>query len=86
MFYASDFVESIDKPAQFWERQSDKISWFQSPKNILTKDDKGFYHWFEGGKLNTCYLALDQHVINGHGNQPALIFDSPVTDKKKSFT
>jgi len=86
MFYASDFVESIDKPAQFWERQSDKISWFQSPKNILTKDDKGFYHWFEGGKLNTCYLALDQHVINGYGNQPALIFDSPVTDIKKSFT
>ena len=31
-------------------------------------------------------MALDQHVINGHGNQPALIFDSPVTDKKKSFT
>jgi acyl-coenzyme A synthetase/AMP-(fatty) acid ligase len=86
MFYASDFVESIHKPAQFWEKQSDKISWFQSPKNILTKDDKGFYHWFESGKLNTCYLALDQHVINGYGNQPALIFDSPVTDIKKSFT
>ena len=31
-------------------------------------------------------MALDQHVINGYGNQPALIFDSPVTDKKKSFT
>ena len=68
------------------DRQSDKISWFHTPENILTKYDKGFYHWFEGGKLNTCYLALDQHVINGHGNQPALIFDSPVTDKKKSFT
>jgi len=86
MSYINDFIESIEKPVQFWERQSDKISWFQTPENILTKDDKGFYHWFEGGKLNTCYLALDQHVINGHGNQPALIFDSPVTDKKKSFT
>ena len=86
MSYTNDFIESIEKPVQFWERQSDKISWFQTPENILTKDDKGFYHWFEGGKLNTCYLALDQHVINGHGNQPALIFDSPVTDKKKSFT
>ena len=86
MSYANDFIESIDKPRQFWARQSEKINWFHSPENILTQDDRGFYHWFEGGKLNTCYLALDQHVINGRGNQPALIYDSPVTGKKQSFT
>ena len=39
MFYASDFVESIEKPVKFWEMQSDKISWFQTPENILTKDE-----------------------------------------------
>ena len=86
MSYASDYAGSIEKPGQFWAQQSEKINWFYSPETILTQDDRGFYRWFVGGKLNTCYLALDQHVINGHGNQPALIYDSPVTDKKKSFT
>ena len=86
MSYTSEFVESIEKPAQFWERQSNKISWFQSPENILTKDDHGFYQWFKGGTLNTCYLALDKHVAAGRGSQAALIYDSPVTDQKKIFT
>ena len=36
MSYTSEFVESIEKPGQFWKRQSNKISWFQSPENILT--------------------------------------------------
>ena len=86
MSYYNDFSESIERPRRFWARQSEKINWFHSPENILTQDDRGFYRWFEGGKLNTCYLALDQHVINGRGNQPALIYDSPVTGKKQSFT
>jgi len=86
MSYTSEFVESIEKPAQFWERQSNKISWFQSPENILTKNDHGFYQWFKGGTLNTCYLALDKHVAAGRGCQAALIYDSPVTDQKQTFT
>ena len=34
---------------------------------------------FTGGMVNTCYNALDRHVEQGRGNQPALIYDSPVT-------
>ena len=86
MSYTSEFVESIEKPGQFWERQSNKISWFQSPENILTKDEHGFYQWFKGGTLNTCYLALDKHVATGRGSQAALIYDSPVTNQKQTFT
>ncbi len=42
--------------------------------------------WFPGGRLNTCYNALDRHVEGGRADQPALIYDSPVTDSKASFT
>ena len=42
--------------------------------------------WFRGGKLNTCYNALDVHVENGNGNRIALHYDSPLTNTKKSFT
>ncbi len=30
-------------------------------------------------QLNTCHNALDRHVDGGRGDQPALIYDSPVT-------
>ena len=86
MSYYNDFSESIERPRRFWARQSEKINWFDPPREILTQDDRGFYHWFDGGTLNTCFLALDQHVINGQGDQPALLYDSPVTGKKRSFT
>ena len=86
MSYYNDFSESIERPRRFWARQSEKINWFDPPREILTQDDRGFYHWFDGGTLNTCYLALDQHVINGQGDQPALLYDSPVTGTKRSFT
>ena len=86
MSYSSDFKESLEDPQKFWSIQAEKIDWFKFPEKILTQDDRGFYRWFVGGSLNTCYLALDKHVDAGRGNQPALIYDSPVTDKKQTFS
>lgn len=86
MSYLSEFQQSIENPETFWAEQAKKIDWFEPPKTILSQDEKGFYHWFEGGRINTCYLALDYHVANGRGDQPALIYDSPVTETKKTFT
>jgi propionyl-CoA synthetase len=36
--------------------------------------------------MNTCYNALDRHVKSGHGQQLALIYDSPVTDTLEKYT
>ncbi|MCH2651364.1 MAG: propionyl-CoA synthetase [Candidatus Marinimicrobia bacterium] len=85
MSYQFIYKESLEIPEKFWLDQARKIQWFKSPEKILSQDDRGFYSWFEGGTLNTCYLALDKHVADGRGNQPALIYDSPVTEKKKTF-
>ncbi len=41
---------------------------------------------FVGGKLNMCYNAVDRHVENGRGEQPAIIYDSPVTGIKQIIT
>jgi len=35
---------------------------------------------FYDGKLNATYNCLDIHVKNGHGDQIALIHDSPMTN------
>ncbi|MYK25442.1 MAG: propionyl-CoA synthetase, partial [Dehalococcoidia bacterium] len=45
-----------------------------------------FYRWFPGAVTNTCYNALDRHVEGGRGDQPALIYDSPITGVIERFT
>ena len=52
----------------------------------MSKDEKGFYRWFKGAKLNTCHLAVDYHVKNGRGDQLALIYESPVSYVNKKYT
>lgn len=41
---------------------------------------------FVGGQLNMCYNAVDRHVESGRGDQPAIIYDSPVTGTKQIIT
>lgn len=44
------------------------------------------HHWFTDGKINTSYNCLDRHVLEGRGNQNALIYDSPVTNTKRAYS
>ncbi len=78
--------QSIDNPEVFWEKQAQRISWYKSPKTILSKDEKGFDRWYADGEINTCYNALDLHVKNGYGEERALSYDSPVTGIKSHYT
>ena len=36
--------------------------------------------------MNTAYMAVDYHVENGRGDQPAIIYDSPVSNSKSVLT
>ena len=40
--------------------------------------------WFVGGVCNTCWNAVDRHVMAGRGQQPAIIYDSPLTQTNAS--
>ena len=53
---------------------------------MLDADKAPFYRWFAGGRLNTCYNAVDRHVAAGRGGQPAIIHDSPVTGTQRTIT
>ena len=44
------------------------------------------YEWFCDSEVNTCYNAVDRHVLNGRADQKAIIYDSPMTDTKYSIT
>ncbi len=53
---------------------------------MLDDSREPFYRWFTGGLVNSCYNALDAHVASGRAEQPALIYDSPVTSTVRSYT
>ncbi len=84
--YQSMYDESIHHPIHFWNRQANKLHWFKFPSNTLHKDENDLYRWFADGSMNTCYLALDDHIQKGRGNQTALIYDSPVTKTIKQYS
>jgi propionyl-CoA synthetase len=84
--YDDAFRRSLDDPAGFWGEAARAIDWYVEPTTILDDSNPPFYRWFSGGLLNTCHNALDRHVDHGRGDQPALIYDSPVTGVKKTFT
>ncbi len=86
MSYISEYKQSIDHPALFWSEKAKDLEWFDFPQKILSQDSEGINHWFSDGKMNTCHMAVDYHVNNGRGEQTAIIYDSPVTDTKKSYT
>ena len=84
--YINDYQLSLGHKEQFWLKRAKHIAWFEDPKVGLTQKENGLYRWFEGGKMNTSYLCLDYHIENGRGDQAAIIYDSPVTGKKQTFT
>ncbi|SDS52387.1 AMP-binding protein [Microlunatus soli] len=87
--YAESYRRSIEDPEGFWLQQADAIDWFTRPRSAHSTEPAGsgdVDRWFADGVLNTSYNALDRHVIGGRGEQPALIFHSEVTGRRRSFS
>ena len=77
---------SLENPEAFWGAAAEEIDWIKPWDRVLDDGNPPFYRWFAGGELNTCHNALDRHVAAGRGDQAALIYDSPITGRKKTFT
>jgi propionyl-CoA synthetase len=84
--YDEVYARWQDAPESFWAELAEAVHWYKKWDKILDASRPPFYRWFTGGMVNTCYNALDRHVEQGRGNQPALIYDSPVTGTIKTFS
>ena len=80
------FKRSLNDPAGFWGEAAEAVHWHKKWKRVLDNSRQPFYRWFAGGEVNTCYNALDLHIEEGRGDQPALIYDSAVTNSITTFT
>ena len=84
--HASLHVRSLDDPEGFWLEAASGVDWITRPKGALDASSAPLYRWFPDARLNTCYNALDRHVIAGRADQPALIHDSAVTGTSRTYT
>jgi propionyl-CoA synthetase len=77
--YHDSYRRALEDPEGFWGEQAALLHWERRWDRVLDGSRAPFYRWFAGGRINTCYNALDRHVEQGRGEQAALIYDSPVT-------
>lgn len=84
--YKTTHERAKNNPAEFWLEAAKDVHWDAFPTKSLNSDNEPFNLWFEDGKINACYNAIDLHVEQGRGDQAALIYDSPVTDSKRTYT
>ena len=86
MSYKKVYNSWKNDPEAFWMTAADAIDWVTKPSRALFADRAPFYEWFSDSEVNTCYNAVDRHVLNGRGDQKAIIYDSPMTGTKYSIT
>ena len=84
--YSEHHRSSIEDPEEFWAQAAEGIHWDVRWSRVLDDSEKPFYRWFSGGRLNTCFNAVDRHVDGGRGEQTAIIYDSPLTDSQRSIS
>lgn len=88
--YQETYRRSLAEPEAYWAEQAGKLHWDRRWDRVLddarTPEKQDAYRWFAGGRLNTCYNALDRHVESGRADQAALIYDSPLAGVIRSYS
>ena len=72
-------------PEGFWMDAAKGIDWVQSPSKAYFEQGPAG-EWFADAMVNTCYNAVDRHVLAGRGDQIAIMHESPITHATKGIT
>ena len=65
----------------FWADQARSLlHWHKPFTEVLDWSNAPFARWFHDGKINVSYNCLDRHVISGHGDRVALLFEGEPGD------
>jgi acetyl-CoA synthetase len=72
--YDALYRRSIDEPESFWAEVAKDFDWMTPVSKVLDwspPDAK----WFPGATTNVCHNCVDRQVINGHGDDPAILWE-----------
>ena len=83
--YPEVYARWNSDPEAFWGEAAQALDWYEKPKKIFDANAGVYGRWFPDAVCNTCFNAIDRHVAAGRGAQAAVIFDSPVTNTKRSI-
>ena len=84
--YAAQYAAWQADPEAWWARAAEAITWERRWDRVFDPSAGPYGRWFSGAALNTCFNAVDRHIDAGRGDQPALIWDSPMTGRIETFT
>ena len=73
-------------PEAFWADAAAAVHWTRPYDKVFDPTAGQYGRWFPGAVCNTAYNCLDRHVDAGRGAADALIYDSPVTKTKRTFS
>jgi propionyl-CoA synthetase len=83
--YAATYAAWQADPGGFWAEAAKAIDWVKAPKTVFDPSQGVYGRWFPDAVCNTCHNAVDRHAA-ATPDRAALIYDSPVTGLKRSFT
>ena len=83
--YQETYARWKKDPAGFWAEAAKAVDWVKPWTDVYAQVD-GLDRWFVGAECNTCWNAVDRHVKAGHGERLAVIYDSPITGAKATYT
>ena len=86
MTYAKTYAAWQADPEAFWLKAARAIDWVCAPTHALNATRAPFYEWFTDAAVNTCWNAVDRHVLAGRGDTVAIIHDSPLTGTVTKIT
>lgn len=84
--YDQTYARWQQDPAGWWMEAAQGIAWDTPPARAFDPSLGVYGRWFPGGRLNTCFNAVDRHVAAGRGDQAAIIWDSPMTGQVETIT
>src|SRR5215467_4080487 len=73
-------------PQGFWGKAAQDVDWMEPPERVFDPGAGVYGRWFVGGICNTCWNAVDRHVMQGRGEQAAIIYDSPLAGEKRTIS
>ncbi|GGK65709.1 acetate--CoA ligase [Nocardia camponoti] len=68
--------------AELWADEARKLHWHKPFTEVLDWSDAPVARWFGDGELNVAYNCLDRHVLDGFGDQVAILWEGEPGDSR----
>ncbi|MCV6547596.1 MAG: propionyl-CoA synthetase [Cohaesibacter sp.] len=85
-YYKDVYNSWKQDPEGFWGEAAQAIDWFKPADKIFDADLDVYGRWFAGAECNSCYNAVDRHADGARADQDAIIYDSPITGSKATYS